>query len=174
MGSDGSSLPVLVGLCWLQSGLGEDVYAEARDRWKGRLPASAGPLCSNQARLLPTRLMQESQGLRRRLLLLREAPYMKTEDEGAGTLYFSPVEDVPMMWDTSFHLPPHSAVQGTGKKQTGFSLLSAQREETTSPSVSPGTQNTCKPSPHCDRLLLRLSWPVCEQRQAGARTLRGL
>lgn len=59
MGSDRNSLLVLVGLCWLQSGRDEDAQVEARDRWKGQLPGSAGPLF-NKARLLPARAQKEA------------------------------------------------------------------------------------------------------------------
>lgn len=150
MGSDRNSLPVLVGLCWLQTGLGEDAYAEARDRWKGQLPASAGPLYSNQARLLPARLTQERQGLRKRLLLLCEAPYLKT---GRGGPSFSPCGRPPHVWDTSFLSPPnpkapqclvlcraHSAPvpEVTGKAQTGLlPFYQPQKKEKAPPPVPP-------------------------------------
>lgn len=61
--------------------------------------------------------------------------------------------------------------QSTDEDQTGFSLLSAQKEaEAPSTSVSPSTSTTRKSVAHCDHLLLHLSWPECDQRHGGERT----
>lgn len=96
--------------------------------------------------------MQESQGLRRRLLLLREVPYLKTGGEGGISSALILVEDLPMVCNISFLLPQNQKVpqyqvlcranstpvpEVADKAQTGFPPFYQPKKKEKSPPPVP-------------------------------------
>lgn len=106
---------------------------------EGTVLASAGLLFSNQARILTARLKQESQGLRRRLLLC-EAPYIRT---GSGALFFlwktSPCSGIhPSIYPQITAEAPQCQVLFRAQTKTRQDFLSFQpRKKKQPPPVSP-------------------------------------